>query len=294
MSNDFVIAEYDEFRAGMDSIKEAANFIADTSTKDGYEASKRVAIDGRKVIKRLDDTRRDQKKFYLDGGRAVDAQAKEIDKEISSYIEPHLTAYKAVDEAKKKREADRVASLEERVAAIADLPSLLAESSSEEVKHALESLQVEECEGFEEFEMAALKARNASRTALADMFASKLKREADAKELAKLKKEAEDRAQKDREDKIRADAKLEADRAAQKVIDDNNARIEREALAKKQAEDKAEADRLAREADTEHKAKINNYILNELVSQCGLSGEDAKSVVKVVAQKRVDHIGITY
>lgn len=292
--SDFVIAEYDEFRAGMSTMKDECNFIPDTSTAEGYQKSKDVALKHKKSLTALEKKRKEKKKFYLDGGRAVDAQAKVIEAEMSGYIEPHLTAYKAIDTAKKEREAKRVAALEERVASIADLPELLRESSSEEVKHALESLQVEECTGFEEFEQAGLKARNASRKALAVMFGDKLKAEEDARELARLKKENEAREQKEREDKIREDAKRNAEREAQKVIDDNNARIEREALAKKQAEDKAEADRIAREADTEHKAKINNYILNELVSLCGLSSEDAKAVVRVIAQKKVDHISITY
>ena len=40
MTEQFHIAEYDEFAAKIEEIKDTANFIPDVSTKEGYEKSK--------------------------------------------------------------------------------------------------------------------------------------------------------------------------------------------------------------------------------------------------------------
>ena len=53
---------YDEFESQLKAIEEACNFIPDVSTKDGYEKSKRLGLDGRKVEKAIDDLRLEKKK----------------------------------------------------------------------------------------------------------------------------------------------------------------------------------------------------------------------------------------
>lgn len=61
-------------------------------------------------------------------------------------------------------------------------------------------------------------------------------------------------------------------------------------------EEKRVADEAARrEADTKHKAKMNNEILADLVSNCLLlSDEQAKSIIKAIVSRKIRHTNIVY
>jgi hypothetical protein len=263
MDQQINITEYDEIRQKLDEVKELCAFIPDVTTDEGYSKSKRVSLDVGKLLTALEKKRKEKKSYFLEGGKQVDAQAKQIAAELEEFQLPHKNAYKELDRLKKEREEQRKAVLESRVAEIRDLPEQLADMSSEEVKMALESLQAEECADFYEFTEQALKARNGSREKLADMFAKKLKEEEDARELARLKKEAEERAIKEREEQIKreAAAKAEAEKEAaerrereakeaalkaeQAKVEAEKRAIEQEKLAEKQ---RVEAEKKAKEA----------------------------------------------
>ena len=61
----FHIAEYDEVSAKIDEMADAANFIPDASTKEGYDKSKRVALDIGKAKTILEKARKAKKKYFL-------------------------------------------------------------------------------------------------------------------------------------------------------------------------------------------------------------------------------------
>lgn len=288
------IVEYDEIRSKMDEVKELCNFIPDVSTDEGYEKSKRVALDVRKLCTSLEAKRKEKKSYFLEGGKQVDAQAKKIAEELESYLLPHKRAYQELDNLRKEREVNRKAELERRVAEIRDLPEVMRDSSSDEIKMALESLQAEECLDFYEYSTPALKARNASREAMAQLFAKTLKSEEEKRELDRLRKESEARAIKDREDAIRKEAKEKAEeqerlakeREAQAIQDKKDAeellrqqkiqaaadqkraveKAKQEQIAKVEAENKRLADEKAkREKNEKHVARIKDEIVDDLV-----------------------------
>lgn len=174
--------------------------------------------------------------------------------------------------------------------------------------------------------------------------------DADRAELARLQAEEQARLQKEREDKIAADAKAEAEHVAKEQADALAAKVkaESEAAAKREQDaieavkkaeadkialtEKAESDRIAalekaeadkklaeqavldkiaaekaaadkitaaREADIEHRKKINNEILNAIVSVCNsesvnVTPEVAKALVLAIAKSQIPHIKITY
>ena len=323
------ITEYDEIRAKLDEVKDAANFIPDVTTDEGYTKSKRVSLDVGKLLTALDKARKDKKAHYLEGGRQVDSQAKSIREELEQYQEPHKLAYKELDNLKKEREAARKAELESRVSEIAALPDNMRESHSDEIKMALESLQVEECLDFYEYTEQALKARNASKTALSEMFAAKLKAEAEAEELERLRKESEARAIKDREEAIKKEASAKADRekaeavereqlakagqiaAEEAKIAAEKRAIEAEKQAKIDADNAAEAARLAevarqaqeaervaaeeakREANKKHVGNIRREAKEALIA-LGLNEKQAKEVVLAINSGGVPHVKINY
>jgi colicin import membrane protein len=257
------IVEYDEIRAGIDKIKAECDFLPDVSTKEGYEKSRRLALDHGKVLSKLEAVRKERKSYWLEGGKQVDSQAKAIKAEIEEAIGPHKDAYKNLDNAKKEREKARVAALEERVQFIVNLPGSMQDSSSDEVMAAIEGLNSEECLDFYEFTMQALEARKASQQKLADLYRRVKKSEDEAEELAELRRLQEEMARIDREEKIKreASAKAEAEKqeainrqmaAEQAKIDAERRAIEAEKAAKAEHEKAS-----SRAIEAEKQAKIN-------------------------------------
>lgn len=316
------IVEYDEIRAGIDAVKDACNFLPDVSTKEGYEKSKRVALDHSKVLTRLEKLRKERKTYWLEGGKQVDAQAKSIKSELEAAIAPHKEAYKKLDAEKKEREAARAAELEGRVESLRNLPEDMRDSSSDEIMCAMAALDTEECLDFYEFTMAALEARNASKSKLAELYTQTKKREDEQAELERLRKESEARAQRDREEQIARDAAANAEREKNEAIEREQqakeaaeqARKDAEAVkaeAEKRAKDAAEQARLAeisrqeaeakrlkeeadaREANTRHVGEVRKAA-KEAMMLLGASEEVAKKIVLAINAGGVPNVSIKY
>lgn len=318
----FKIAEYDEFRAKMDEVQDMCNFIPDVSTDDGYKKSKRVALDVGKLLSALEAKRKEKKAYFLAGGKEVDTQAKAIVSEVESYMLPHKEAYKELDNLRKERENQRKRGLEDRVEHLRLLPEMMADSSADEVKCALESIQGEECLDFYEFTEHALKARNSSKAKLAEMFESKLKLEREQEELAKLRKESEERARIDREEQIRREAssKAEAEKqqavqlqlaAEQAKLDAERRADEAEKQAKVDAEIAAEnaraaeversnaelarvqAEAEAREANAKHVSSIRKQAKDSIML-LGVDEATAKKIVLAINAGKIKNVSIKY
>lgn len=244
--NTMHIVEYDEVANQIEEVKDQANFLPNVSTKEGYEKSKRVSLDVGKLLTALEKTRKNKKEYFLEGGRQVDQQAKIIAKQLEAIQLPHKEAYKELDAQKKQREEERKAALEERIQSIRELPDALSESSSEEIKAALNDLQNEECLDFYEYTEQALKTRNSSKDALANLLQKTLKAEQDAIELEALRKAQEVADQKAREDAIRKEASEKAEKAKRDAeLREQQAR--EEAIKQKERALQAEMDRIAQE-----------------------------------------------
>lgn len=116
------------------------------------------------------------------------------------------------------------------------------------------------------------------------------KLEAEQRE-ARLKAETEQALIREEKLKLKAieDAK-QAEINKQKAIEDERQRIEFERLAKEEAERKAEQARLA---NVEHMRKINNDVLSAIV-QTGITEEQAKAIIKMIAKNEVPHVKINY
>ncbi len=279
----FEITEYDEIKAGIETVKEQANFLPDVTTDEGYEKSKRVSLDIGKLLTSLEKKRQEKKRYFLDGGKEVDSQAKAIAKQLEEIQEPHKLAYKELDKLRKEREARRKAELEERVFYMHNLPAMMADSCSEEVMGALTELQGEECLDFYEFTEQALKARNTSREELKSLFARKQKEEAEAAELAKLRAEAAEREKRDREEAIRKEAAAKAEKEKAEAE-------ERERQAKQEAEQaEARAKQAAENAERQAKEAAERARREEMERQEAERAEQKRQEDARLANKR--HIG---
>lgn len=328
-----VISEYKEISEQIDVVRDTANFLPDMTTKDGYEASKRVSLDIGKLLTALEKMRKERKAFYLEGGKQVDKQAKDIAEQLQEIQLPHKEAYKEIDRLKKEREAQRVANHENRIEHMRSLSRLMAESSSEEIQAALQDLQKEECLDFEEFTNPALKVRNTAIEEMGALLSRRIQEEKDAADLARLRQEQEERERQEREEAIRKEAAERAEREKQEAIERaerekqeaaererraieekeaaERARIEAEQRAKEQAEqaaeqarlaeiqrqkeerEKAEAEAAKREADKAHISKIRREA-KECLMAFGIDEFSARTIVLALHNGHIAHCKIIY
>ncbi|MEE9532685.1 MAG: hypothetical protein V3W52_17035, partial [Syntrophobacteria bacterium] len=86
------VQEYGTFETQMSELKDSCNFIPSTDTKEGYQKSKRLALDGRKIINRLDEKRKEINQELVDKKAANDNECKRIQSMITDAIDPHLVA----------------------------------------------------------------------------------------------------------------------------------------------------------------------------------------------------------
>lgn len=227
---------YGEFDAKIAEVKDACNFLPDVSTDEGYEKSKRVALDVGKILTAIEKKRVEEKSESLAKGKRIDSEAKVLKTKLQEFQLPHKDAYKELDGLKKEREQRRKDELEERVRVIRELPEAMADSDSSGVKMALESLATEECLDFYEYATPALLARNASKEALSKMFADKLQSEKDAVELEELRKKQAEQELKDRDERVAKEAAAEADRKTDAAKEAEQKAIENAAEAVRQRE----------------------------------------------------------
>ena len=299
--NTMHIVEYDEVANQIEEVKEMANFLPDVSTDEGYQKSKRVALDIGKLKTALEKTRKEKKEYFIEGGRQVDSQAKKIAAQLDEIQAPHKEAYKLLDEQKKKREQERKEELEERVRVMRELPDALADSSSEEIMTAMNGLQKNECLDFYEYTEQALKARNASKEALAKLFTKKQKEEQDAIELERLRREQEERARLEREEAIRKEASMKAEKEKREA-EEREKKAKEEALLQKERALQAEKDRIEQEekakkdaeeamvqAEKNAQAAAEKAKQDEIARQEAERKREAEELAKREANKK--HIG---
>lgn len=276
------LVPYSEFTEQMESLREKADFLPDMSTKEGYEASKRIHLDLRKVENAIDTERKSQKKYWLEGGKAVDKEGKGIAYKVADLREPHTGAYQKVDLEKKEREAKRIAALEFKLAYIRNLPTIIDMASSDEIKLAMEEMQAEKCEGFCEFTAAALEARNSTRTSLGELYVSRLQQEKDAADLAEFKRK---QAEKDIADKVREAVAKEISKSAAKACNEPDP----VPMSKVNPVKTSNMDEYR-----EHQKSFNQKAVNELMLNTLITRSLAIEVVRAIARNQISNITINY
>ena len=275
------IQAYNEFAAGMAALKDEGNFIPCVDTKEGYEASKEYAKKARKVEINIEKTRVAEKKYFVEGGRQVDLQAKTLLSEISASRLPHFEAVKAVDDAEKLKKQKRQ---DEATAKIDALASMI--ETAEYLDSVGVSELIEQCEQFDTekglWELTgdgvACKARVGKK--LLEMYLSKQQSEANEKELAELRAKQAIQDQKDHDAEVARKAK-EAAEAETKLAQEREEQAKRDKL--KAEQDTIEAE--ARFIEQEKQAKIDTENAKaEAQKQSEQAAENAR-IAEVARQK---------
>lgn len=289
-----VINEFDEYRQDLVLMAEKADFVPDTSTKEGYDKSKRLALDIAKVRIGLEKARKAKKQFHLEGGRAVDTEAKELLEKILAFETPHLNAYKKIDNERKAKQEKLLEDVQDLIRL--GSTARLCGWDSAKIKACVENLNKQAFVEFDEQQENAEMARDNSVSSLNELYVVVLKKETDAIELAKFQAEAEAKAKVEYEEKLKAEArktaeeaqakaeaeKVEADKARKLAV--KNAEIAREAeiAAKKLAA------RQAKEAEEEAKALAIRQAKERKDAEEFAEAENERARQKAVKQVEAD------
>jgi hypothetical protein len=310
------IVEYDKIEAALVELSEKYGEVPDVTTKEGYTLCKANAKAVGKYRIELEKKRKEIKGPALQKCKDIDSEAKRIADELAKIEQPLADAYKAIDEEKKKREAERIANIESSIDSMRGFENLALSGTSEEISEWIEQLEEIDCtQGFDEFTQEALKVRNKALEFLAVQLESTIAKEIEQERVEKERAELEAlRAEKQamqakldeaaRIEREKAEAEQAAEREEQRRIEmEKRIAEEKEAAEQKAIEDerkRAEAKKLqeeeeakAREANKKHKAKINNEALNCFVD-AGLSKGDAKKAVEAIAKGEVENVKIFY
>jgi septal ring factor EnvC (AmiA/AmiB activator) len=270
---------------GVDAIlkkiaEEVRHTPVDISTKVGRENCASLAYKVARSKTALDKMGKDLGDTHYKSWKAITAERARIEKELDDLrdeVRQPLTDWE-------NAEKDRVAGHE---AAILALDAMLVfephPPSAEQIRSRLAEFEGRPARVWQEFVYRASKAVDQVGLTLERMLADAEKRESEAAELARLRAEQVAREQKERDDRIAAEA---AERNRLAAIENER---------KRAAEEKAAADAAtaAREADHKHRAKVNNEILAAL-AKLGFDAKDGKMIVEAIFRGNIPHVRIEY
>lgn len=245
------VAEYRPFYAQLAELEQKNSALAfDYESPKGNKEARSHVNSLRLAKGALERTRKSAKEESLRIGRAIDAEAKEINARIEAMITVHQSAIDAIEQ----REKDRVAALATRLHEVSMTGAAAVVAA--DLVDAIATLEpVVIGDDWQEFKPKALEAKDAALRVLRQRHAERVEHEAREAELARLRAEEQARAQKEREEAIaraavekaqaEADRKAEAERiAAARAIAEAEARAkaEREAAERRELELKLAAE----------------------------------------------------
>jgi len=311
------ISAYDEFRAQLTALQ-AGNEKAVFDYRDpkGNKEARSHVYKLRQTKAAIEKVRKQEKEVYLLKGRQVDSEAKEISAVVEQMIDVHEAPLKEIEREEEERKARHREEID-WLCNITDCSELPSEAISMLLSQAKE---FDAGPRFEELEQGALKAKINAITALESAYLIRKKFEEDQAELARLRKEAVDREQKEREERIAREAadnaRIAAEKAAEaerKRIADEQERKDREAQAaiakaerekleaenarlrqEQQAKDaaaKAEADKIAaaKKAEDDKQAAIEAERKRVAAEAAAQAAEAARRKEDLENQKRVNN-----
>lgn len=222
------VAEYKPFYAQLSELEKNNSLIAfDYESKKGNKEARSHINTLRLTKGALERTRKAAKAESLRIGRAVDAEAEQIEARIEAMITVHQVKIDEIEQ----RENERISAIKDKIAALAEIHQGYAAKDYRFHIATLESVVIDD--KWQEFIADAAKVKDASLARHRELLSEREKADAEAEELANLRKEAEARAQKDRDDAI-------AKAAAGKAIADAALKSEQEAAKARQAVEAAE------------------------------------------------------
>lgn len=269
-------------------------------------------------------------------GAALSAEYKEIPKKIDAARRAYKNAFDFLQAEIRQplteweqRESDRKAAHERAIDKINLRINEHHQLDASETKVNIQWLENDVVinDSWEEYELEAGRSKDHALTVLREHLVSVEAREAEQAELERLRQEAAEREQAEREERIAREAaekarqeqaealaKAQAEKemaeqrriAAEKQAELDKIEAEKRAIAQAEAAKQAEIDRqaaeakriederLAREADANHKGAINRQALADLVEYANITEEQAKLVIKCIVKRLIANVTINY
>lgn len=266
------IKEYSKTEAALVDLEDRFKVVADCTTKDGYEFTRKAIAEVRGYRTSLDKLRKDLGKDARDHIAKLNSEAKRIIERLTVIELPMVEAKKAIDEEKDRIKAEEAEKETKRVSEIeSSVKAIYGHANCSRTIDAINEAITEvesvdpDSDFFEEFTPAAKVAKEMSLETLyglrdeAQGLVDEAERVAEeaAKQAEEKKKLDADRETMEAEKKAAQD-KLDAQQAEmdkkQKAMDDQQAEIDRQEQEKKDAAAKEEQDKLdAEKAEKEAK-----------------------------------------
>jgi peptidoglycan DL-endopeptidase RipA len=270
--------ERDQFTNAIEFVRrEAAKLVPDVSTVSGRKEIASVAYNVARSKTLLDKVGKDYVAEMKNKAKIVDDKRKLIRDELDALRDE---VRKPLDEWEKK-EADRMSAIADRITKLR-AAGRVSDRTIDELRSALEAVNAETLDGFDEFEAEAQRVINEARFSLRQAIELHELREAEAK------RKAEEAARLAAEEA----ARLEAEEAKRKQ--EERERLEREAREKAEAEAAAkvaaaeEAARKAEEAARLAAEAEKQRVIAEAKRKAEEAIEAAKREQARIAQAKID------
>jgi hypothetical protein len=210
-------------------------FVPDVTTKKGRDAIASIAHKVARSKTALDNVGKDLVAELKEIPKKIDAERKRMRDTLDAWKDEVRAPLNEWEQA----EADRVARHTDRIDWLRNRDDQLAELSAAEIQARIaEAEAVEVGPEWEEFEAEAHRVKAATLTTLQLALTKRQAYEAEQAELERLRAEAAQREQKEREERIAREAAEQAQREAEQ-----RAQAERDAAKKREADAKAAAER---------------------------------------------------
>lgn len=297
------IAAYNPYRAQIAEMREInAKTVFQYQDPKGNKEARSYIHKLRLSKGEIERVRKAEKAASLEYGRKVDAEAKDLTAEIEAMIAVHQAPLDEIE----RREEERKLAIENRLQDMRNQLLHFSDVSSAGIKERIEYVSAIIIDAsFAEYQTEAEKEKKATLDALNAALADTEKREAEAAELERLRREEEERKRKEREDAIareaaekarleaEARAKAEAEAAEKKAREEREA-IERKAREEREAAERAKAEALAKaeaeRLEAERKAEAERAAAAKKIADAEAAAAEEKRKAERAAQEERERI----
>lgn len=311
MTNDLIVIEKENALTvftttnGLDPIidrirQEVSSLVPDVSTKKGRDAIASAAMKVARSKTYLDGVGKELVDKLKEQPKLIDAERKRVRDILDSLkdeIRKPLTDWETAEES-------RIQSIKSRIIAMQSHPEELTIRNIELHISRLKKTDVTDG-SFQEFGGEAAVVKLSSIEKFEKLLEDVINKENKQKELERLKKESEERAQREREEKLVKDAEERAKRQAEEKarieIEKAQAAAAAEQQRLKDIQLKEENERIKRENeeikrinDKNHREAIIKQACEDMVAYCGIGDDTANGIVDHILQGNIRNIIVKF
>lgn len=282
----------------LNKVKEAKDaFRGDASTQKGQNEIKSFAYRFTKTKTLLDDMGKDYVAVLKDEPKRIDGLRKSIRDQLDAWAEEVRAPVTEIE----RKDAVRKAAHDKVIADIgATITFPPGQPSSAEVQRRIDFVAAQQSREWEEYAGLAETTVKGVSEVLANTLVTAKKAEEDAAELARMKKEAAEKAQAERIEKARLEGIAEGERraeAAASVAPTKQDQAPPNSEYMKSTQNMGATTTVSkppvRSADVEHKARVHREILASLLAY-GCTEIGAKALITAIAKGTIANVYIEY